>query len=61
MGNIILIIVMVAALIALVVGVVLMAMGGKMNAKYSNKLMVWRVALQAGALAILAALFFAKG
>lgn len=60
MGNIILIAVMVAALIALVVGVVFMATGGKMNAKYSNKLMVWRVALQAGALAVLALLFFVQ-
>ncbi len=57
MGNILLIIVMVATLIVLVVGIVSMARGGDANRKYGNKLMTMRVALQAAALALLGVLF----
>lgn len=51
--------VMFATLFVLVAGVVLMASGGKLNAKYGNKLMQWRVVLQAIAILILF-LIFAK-
>tara|TARA_B100000989_G_scaffold277595_1_gene238676 strand:- start:215 stop:406 length:192 start_codon:yes stop_codon:yes gene_type:complete len=57
MGNILLIIVMLATLIVLVVGIVSMARGGDANRKYGNKLMTMRVALQAAALALLGVLF----
>ena len=45
--------VMIATVIVLVIGVVLMAIGGKTNDKYSNKLMVARVSLQAVAIILL--------
>ncbi|MBI1274795.1 twin transmembrane helix small protein [bacterium] len=38
---------MVATLLVLVGGVIVMGIGGKLNAKLSNKLMTWRVGLQA--------------
>ena len=37
---------MLLTLAVMVGGVVVMAVGGKLNAKYSNKLMQWRVILQ---------------
>ncbi len=37
----------VVILVVLIVGIVIMAVGGKANAKYSNKLMTLRVILQA--------------
>ncbi len=45
-------------LIVLLVGITLMAKGGKVNQEYSNKLMVARVVLQALALTALALLYF---
>lgn len=52
---------MLATAAVLVVGIVVMARGGETNAKYSNKLMSLRVALQGGTLLLLALLFmFAK-
>jgi hypothetical protein len=44
-------------LIVLITGVLIMARGGKTNEKYSNKLMIARVALQATAIAALALLY----
>jgi len=49
---------MVATLAVLLTGVILMMKGGKLNQKYSNKLMVARVALQGMALAALALGYF---
>lgn len=56
MGNILLIVLMLATLLALVVGVGMMAVGGEANKKFNNKMMMLRVALQAAALAVLAVL-----
>jgi len=49
---------MLATLAVLLAGVILMMRGGKLNQKYSNKLMVARVALQGMALAALALGYF---
>lgn len=57
MGNILLIVIMVITLLALIGGVVLMAVGGEKNRKYSTKIMTARVGLQAAALALLVVLF----
>ncbi len=53
---ILLIVLMVATLVALIAGLVVMVRGGKVNFKYSNKLMQLRVLLQALALAAFALL-----
>lgn len=50
-----------ATAVVLVGGVVLMGVGGKANAKYSNKLMMARVWLQASVIMLLAAMFAAGG
>lgn len=47
---------MLATLASLVVGLIVMAKGGEVNKKYSNKLMSYRVWLQAAT--ILALVFF---
>ncbi len=60
MGNILLIVLMLATVVALVVGIFLMATGGARNAKYGNKVMWSRVYLQGAALVVLAALFMLK-
>lgn len=49
---------MLATLAVLVMGVSVMMIGGKLNAKYGNKLMVARVSLQGITILLLAALFF---
>jgi hypothetical protein len=49
---------MLATLFVLIIGIVFMARGGKVNKKYSNKLMIARVALQGIAVAIIAGLYF---
>ena len=46
-----------ATLVVLIVGVVLMGKGGKLDAKFSNKLMVARVCLQAMAIIFLGLLY----
>jgi len=51
---------MIATLAVLVTGITLMAFGGKLNKKYSNKLMTLRIALQAVALVALALMYFSK-
>jgi len=56
-GDIIIAVLMLALVGVLVSGIVLMGIGGKANAKYSNKLMVARVWLQALVLLALAAMF----
>lgn len=61
MGGIVLIGLMLATVVALVVGIFLMATGGEKNKKYGNKVMWSRVYLQGGALAVLAILFMMKG
>jgi hypothetical protein len=45
-------------LAVLVAGIILMAKGGKINKKYSNKLMVARVCLQFLAIIMLAFIYF---
>ena len=52
------IILAVFTLLILIAGVFLMARGGKVNEKWSNKLMIARVAMQACALLALAVLYF---
>jgi hypothetical protein len=51
--NIAIIILMLATLAVLIVGVALMTKGGVANKKYSNKLMIARVALQGVVIAII--------
>lgn len=55
-GNILLLGLMIAVAVVLVAGVLLMARGGEANRKYSNKVMVMRVALQGLAIALLGVL-----
>ena len=59
-GNIVLIVAMIAVAVVLVSGIALMAVGGEANRKYGNKLMNLRVSLQACALLVLGVLFFLK-
>ena len=44
----------------LVAGVIIMAKGGETNRKYGNKMMVWRVGLQALTLAVVVLLLLVK-
>ncbi len=60
MGVVLLFGLMLATAAVLVVGITLMAKGGEANRKYGNKLMVARVALQAGAIAVLVVLLATK-
>ena len=48
---------MIATLIVLVTGIIFMAIGGKLDKKYANKLMSLRVLLQALAIASLGLMF----
>lgn len=57
MVSIIAVLLILATLGILVTGVVVMGMGGKINAKYNNKLMTARVIFQGLALLALALLF----
>lgn len=59
-GAVLLIGLMLATAIALIIGIFLMARGGEPNRKYSNKMMVARVALQGAALAVLALLLMSR-
>lgn len=54
----IVLILMVATLVVLIIGLILMAIGGDINKKHSNKLMTLRVALQAAAIIMLMVMFF---
>ena len=58
LGDIIIAVLMLALVGVLVTGVVLMGVGGKTNEKYSTKLMVARIWLQALVLLMLAGMFF---
>jgi uncharacterized membrane protein HdeD (DUF308 family) len=51
---------MLAVVAVMTAGVVLMARGGEVNKKYSNRLMQWRVMLQGIAL-VLVGILFASG
>ena len=51
---------MLATAAVLVTGLALMARGGEVNRKYSNKMMTLRVALQAAALVVMAVLLLTK-
>lgn len=57
--TLLIILLMFSTLGVLVVGIVLMGMGGKLNKKYANKLMVARVVLQATTIVLLGVLFIA--
>lgn len=61
MGNFLIIVLVFATFGVLLAGVVLMTLGGSLNAKYGNKLMFWRVTLQGLALLLIVALFMADG
>lgn len=52
--------VMLAVVVVLVIGLVLMAKGGKVNEKYGNRLMVARVMLQGLAVLLLGIMYFIK-
>ena len=56
--HIIILILMIATALVLIAGVGIMMVGGKLNAKYGNKLMVARVGLQGLTVLLLAAMFF---
>ena len=51
---------MLATAAVLVTGLALMARGGDVNRKYSNRMMTLRVALQAAALVVMAVLLLTK-
>lgn len=53
-----LMLVMLATVLVLISGIVLMAIGGKFNKKYANKLMTARIVLQAAALLVLGIFYF---
>ena len=59
-GTFLLLGLMLATAAVLVMGLALMARGGEVNRKYSNKMMTLRVALQAAALAVMAVLLLTK-
>jgi hypothetical protein len=56
--SVLLALTLVALVIVLLVGVGAMSKGGEFNAKYGNKMMRLRVALQAVAVLIIAGMFF---
>ncbi|MFM9889551.1 MAG: HIG1 domain-containing protein [Rickettsiales bacterium] len=60
LGAVVMIGLMLATVVALVVGIGLMARGGDANRKYGNKMMVARVAFQGLALGMLALLLMMK-
>ena len=51
---------MMATVGVLVAGVIVMARGGEVNRKYGNKMMVWRVGLQALTLALVVVLLLVR-
>ncbi len=55
--HIIVLVLMLATVAALVLGISMMMIGGKLNAKYGNKLMVARVSLQGITLLFIGLLF----
>jgi hypothetical protein len=58
-GVILLFVLMLAVVVVLALGFILMFKGGKLNEKYSSKLMFARVALQAAAIGLIGLLAFA--
>lgn len=56
-GTILILVMMLATALVLGAGIFMMARGGEMNAKYGNKMMVLRVALQGATLLLLGLLF----
>ena len=56
--DVALIVALVAIVGVLAFGIFSMARGGKASAKYSNKMMRWRIALQLAAVIILVAIMF---
>ena len=60
MGSYIIAFLMIATVGVLLAGIILMATGGKLNARYANRLMMARVTLQ-GLVLLMLVLLFAKG
>ena len=61
-GKILILLALAAVVAILLAGIVVMAIGGKTGARWSNVLMRYRILAQAGALLIiLAAVYFAAG
>lgn len=60
MGNLLLILLMLATVLVLLAGIVIMARGKASRAKYSNKLMIARVALQALAIVLFVVLMLVR-
>jgi hypothetical protein len=56
-GNVLIILFMLATLGVLIAGVVLMGAGGEANKRYANKLMMMRVSLQGMAVLLLVFLY----
>lgn len=61
MVDIVLYILMGITAIVLIGGILLMMIGGDLNKKYGNKLMMFRVVAQASALLLVGMLFMAAG
>lgn len=59
--NILLILVMAAIVIVMLLGLVSLWKGGEFNRKHSNRLMRWRVMLQALAIALIGIALFLGG
>jgi ABC-type cobalamin transport system permease subunit len=59
--NTLLIIIMAALVVVLLLGFVSLWKGGEFNRKYSNRLMWWRVMLQALAIALVGIALFLSG
>lgn len=59
--TILMILAMAAVLSVLVMGIISMIKGGEFNKKYGNKLMRWRVGLQALALALFVLAMMSRG
>ena len=53
------IILVITSLLIVLAGTIIMVKGGKVNRKYSNKLMIARIVCQAGAILLLVILFMA--
>lgn len=57
MGEVLLVLMMLATAVVLILGIATMIKGGEFNQKHGNKMMVLRVAFQGGTLLLLGILF----
>ena len=61
-GKILILVALAAVAVILLAGIVVMAIGGKTGARWSNVLMRWRILAQAGALLLIGlVVYFATG